>query len=207
MNTFCISPCLACVKLRRPFDVEMFCSSVGLFVAHFCWLSFGGVRSWLAVYISSFAQPTHMPISIYFGYFYGIHGGVEIGMSTMKDDDESSAADLELGNAGLRENTERIVGSTKSEVVDKPLCQVTLSNYSWLMRFITFDQCLHCEHHDFPKIPCHLLGKLHLIAPEFYGFKNGPQRLQLYNYFLSPWVKFIYSQPGTMYGSCRDSLT
>lgn len=48
-------------------------------------------------------------------------------------------------------------------------CQPTSSTYagSWYS-ILTLGTNYHCEHHDFPSIPFHLLGRLHEIAPEFY---------------------------------------
>ncbi len=48
-------------------------------------------------------------------------------------------------------------------------CQPTSSTYAggWYS-FLTLGTNYHCEHHDFPSIPFHLLGRLHEIAPEFY---------------------------------------
>lgn len=213
-NTFLFTPFLICVRVRRPFDIEMFVSSIGIIMAHFCWIYFAGIRSWVAVYIASFSQPTHMPLSLYFGYFYGIHSGVEVD-SYDSDETEKNAdvADEETGDIQLmNENTASSNKSGNDAMLassSKRTCQVTVSNYSWLMRFITYDQSLHCEHHDFPKIPCHLLGKLRHIAPEFYGMSNNKKKskapVQSYQYFLSPWIKFLYSKPSA-YASCTDSL-
>jgi hypothetical protein len=249
MNTFFFSPCLLCVKVRRPFDTEMFISSICLFLVHFLWIYFGGIRSWVAVYVSSFSQPTHLPFSIYFGYFFGIHSGVWLNTPSANRGNDSSITDEEVGgyegaskantvvlsdveSAGTGVSLGKIVPTVDSggggggEMSGKRTCQVTVSNYSWLMRFITFDQSLHCEHHDFPKIPCHLLGKLRHIAPEYYGSavagssvsrsSSGNNQaseskseslagVQSYQYFLSPWVKFLFSDP-SQYASCTDSL-
>jgi hypothetical protein len=229
----------------------MFFSSVCLFLAHFLWLYFGGVRSWLAVYLSSFSQPTHFPFSIYFGYFFGIHSGILLLDSTTTGDDGKITfkTDEEVGRSGgsgdvlSKDNKNNTTSADSSGDISltkltpgskvKPLaslspstsptpnstCQVTVSNYSWLMRLITFDQSLHCEHHDFPKIPCHLLGRLRHIAPEFYGHKQVeggqgtataaaatiPPAVQCYHYFFSPWIRFLYASP-SQYASCVNSL-
>lgn len=306
-----------CIKVRRPFDIEMLISSLFLFVAHFIWIYFGGVRSWVAVYLSSFSQPTHMPFSIYFGYFFGIHSGILLDNTSISSDSSTNMTSTSSvgGNSNVSDEssykhtydeeaqthtgletetetetgleTERLTRYVSSECEGKSLmlqsqskdisgagdgdgdgdggcnssssnntnannndmshppssenkkhdsnptttstCQVTVSNYSWLMRLITFDQSLHCEHHDFPKIPCHLLGRLRHIAPEFYdepaaaasvaesrsqesiaaattpSTTTSSVGVQSYHFFLSPWIKFMYSDP-SQYASCNDSL-
>jgi hypothetical protein len=44
-------------------------------------------------------------------------------------------------------------------------CQVSVSNYSTIMYFMSFGLALHCEHHDFPRIPAHRLHKVRLPPP------------------------------------------
>lgn len=53
-------------------------------------------------------------------------------------------------------------------------CQPTSSTYAgaWYS-LLTLGTNYHCEHHDFPSIPFHLLGRLHQIAPEFYNASSG----------------------------------
>jgi fatty acid desaturase len=48
-------------------------------------------------------------------------------------------------------------------------CMPSASTYAgrWYS-ILTLGTNYHCEHHDFPSIPFHLLGRLHKIAPEFY---------------------------------------
>ena len=36
------------------------------------------------------------------------------------------------------------------------------------MYVMSFGLALHCEHHDFPRIPAHRLHKVRHIAPEYY---------------------------------------
>ena len=255
LNTFCMSPCLGCVNVRRPFDTEMFISSLGLFMAHFLWIYFGGMRSWVAVYLSTFSQPTHMPFSIYFGYFFGIHSGIWLDDATGSKnslthaDEEAGPESGQVLRSTDTEKKRRLTEHSSSDnsegvslvaprvycrgtdnhgdggatptpsptaieqisserkhknTASSSRCQVTVSNYSWLMRLITFDQSLHCEHHDFPKIPCHLLGKLRHIAPEFYE-QGSAAGVQSYHYFLSPWITFLYADP-SQYASCTESL-
>jgi len=49
-------------------------------------------------------------------------------------------------------------------------CEPSASTYAgrWYS-VLTLGTNYHCEHHDFPSIPFHLLGRLHEIAPEFYS--------------------------------------
>jgi hypothetical protein len=49
-------------------------------------------------------------------------------------------------------------------------CKPSASTYAgrWYST-LTLGTNYHCEHHDFPSIPFHLLGRLHEIAPEFYS--------------------------------------
>lgn len=55
-------------------------------------------------------------------------------------------------------------------------CQPSTSTYAgrWYS-ILTLGTNYHCEHHDFPSIPFHLLGRLHEIAPEFY---SAPKELK-----------------------------
>jgi fatty acid desaturase len=54
-------------------------------------------------------------------------------------------------------------------------CHPSSSTYAgrWYST-ITLGTNYHCEHHDFPTIPLHQLGKLHQIAPEFYPHASNP---------------------------------
>ena len=65
-------------------------------------------------------------------------------------------------------------GSKSAEDNDDGACQPTSSTYAgaWYS-ILTLGTNYHCEHHDFPSIPFHLLSELHQIAPEFYLSARG----------------------------------
>jgi cytochrome b involved in lipid metabolism len=192
VNTLVINAVCIPLGARRPFDVDMFVSGLLLIGCHCLWIYFAGMRSWALVYASSFSQPTHAPASIYFGYFAGIHAGVASGSATGAGDASSSRSSRSsradgthnssndtFNNSSSSSSNTNSNGSDNPEALEKGLgkdsdsglnvCQITVSNYSPLMRFLTLDQCLHLEHHDFPSIPCHRLGRLRHIAPEWYA--------------------------------------
>jgi len=56
-------------------------------------------------------------------------------------------------------------------------CEPSSSTYAgpWYS-VMTLGTNYHCEHHDFPSIPFHLLGKLHTIAPEFYSDRDDKNK-------------------------------
>jgi fatty acid desaturase len=59
-------------------------------------------------------------------------------------------------------------------------CRPTASTYAgaWYS-LLTLGTNYHCEHHDFPSIPFHLLGRLHQLAPEYYNSnKDGSKQTQ-----------------------------
>ena len=63
-------------------------------------------------------------------------------------------------------------GSSSSDndgVDNENQCRPTSSTYAgaWYS-ILTLGTNYHCEHHDFPTIPFHLLGRLHQLAPSYY---------------------------------------
>ena len=60
---------------RRAFEAEMGGSALLTVAAHIGWVLAAGPLGWFACYVSSFQQPGFIPLSIYYGYFVGIHAG------------------------------------------------------------------------------------------------------------------------------------
>eukprot|EP00980_Cylindrotheca_fusiformis_P015793 scaffold4590_cov112-Cylindrotheca_fusiformis.AAC.11 len=60
-------------------------------------------------------------------------------------------------------------------------CIPSMSTYAgaWYSA-LTLGTNYHCEHHDFPTIPLHQLGKLRMIAPEFYRSGSQDQLLGIF---------------------------
>jgi hypothetical protein len=60
---------------RRPFESEMSASALLTVLSHILWIVLAGPLAWFACYISSFQQPCFIPLSLFYGYFAGIHAG------------------------------------------------------------------------------------------------------------------------------------
>jgi len=75
-------------------------------------------------------------------------------------------------------------------------CQISQSNYSSLMYYATCGLCLHCEHHDFPRIPSRKLWKVRKIAPEFY------ENILSYNSIFEPIKNYFTSKGSHSYCEC-----
>jgi hypothetical protein len=79
--------------------------------------------------------------------------------------------------------------------------QVTVSQYSWAMRLLTWGQALHLEHHDFPQIACRRLPLLRKIAPEYYSAPN----IKRFSCFFEPWLETLFPDPRNppIYAGCH----
>lgn len=68
---------LLCNSFRRPWELSLTGSYLVIILMHAVYFHFGGAKCWLGVWLSSLAHPTFIPLSLWFGYFTGIHAGHE----------------------------------------------------------------------------------------------------------------------------------